>query len=102
MDDPVAARELLQRIAAAANQGVTPDRADIAALDALSQTQVASIELNERLAETGITMPPANSDRKHVGGMMLRAKAQVHRDVEKQLTGRDIETPPRPPNPSRG
>jgi hypothetical protein len=59
IDDPVSAKRLLDRIAAAAEKGEVPDQEDIAALSALSSTQVRGSAFDARLAENGIRMPAA-------------------------------------------
>jgi hypothetical protein len=96
IEDSASAKRMLDRIAAAAEKGEIPDQEDIAALSALSATQVRGSAFDERLAENGIRMPADSLDRRLAALSMLRAAARTHHEVDERLTGRHVATPPRP------
>ncbi len=96
INDSASAKRLLDRIGAAAELGEIPCQDDIAALSALSATQVLGSEFDERLAENSIQMPAGSMNRRLAALAMLRAAAQAHQNVDDRLNGRYVATPPRP------
>ncbi len=104
--DPATASEILDRVAGSRGLldhlvGLDGDRpevdpSDLAALSALASRPKQASEVDERLSENGIALPPGSPARAAAARELMRAAVAAHQDVDVRTTGTHIETPARP------